>query len=148
LIDRPDEKAKRRYAPLLSTVRFGPGVITILSLIALVAVAFYLSGHTLFAGLFVGLDCLLFAVKSMEIIQLSRPDERTLIGRRCVVVSGVGKGKGGVVRVYEPTGSLDPELWSAESEDEISEGEEAVVVSMRTIILIVKPTGTAGSINL
>jgi membrane protein implicated in regulation of membrane protease activity len=148
LIDCSNEKAKRRYAPLLSTVRFGPGVITILSLIALVAVAFYLSGHTLFAGLFVGLDCLLFAVKSMEIIQLSRPDERTLIGRRCVVVSGVGKGKGGVVRVYEPTGSLDPELWSAESEDEISEGEEAVVVSMRTIVLIVKPTGTAGSINL
>jgi hypothetical protein len=73
LIDRSNEKAKRRYAPLLSTVRFGPGVITILSLIALVAVAFCLSEHTLFAGLFVDLDCLLFAVKSMEIIELGRP---------------------------------------------------------------------------
>jgi membrane protein implicated in regulation of membrane protease activity len=83
----------------------------------------------------------------MEIIQLSPPDERTLVGRRCVAVSRVGRGKVGVVRVYDPTGSLDSELWSAESEDEISEGEEAVVVGMRTIVLIITPSTPVGSSN-
>jgi membrane protein implicated in regulation of membrane protease activity len=87
-------------------------------------------------------------VKSMEIIELGRPDERTVIGSRCVVVSRVQRGKGGVVRVYDPAGILDSELWSAESEYEIPAWEEALVVGMRTIVLIVKPTGTAGSINL
>jgi hypothetical protein len=139
LAQRTEESARPRFAPLLSTVRFGPGVIAILSLIALIAAAFYFSGHLSFAALFGGLDGLLFAVKSMEIIELGRPAERTLVGRRCVVVSRVGRGKVGVVRVYEATGSLGSELWSAESQHEISEGEEAVVVGMRTIVLIISP---------
>jgi membrane protein implicated in regulation of membrane protease activity len=143
LTNHSDEKAKQRYAGLLSTVRFGPGVIMIMSAIALVAVVFYISGHVFLAGIFGALDCLLFAVKSMEIIQLSRPEQRTLIDRRCMVVSRVQRGKGGVVQVYDPAGSLDSELWSAESEYDIPEGEEALVVDIRTIVLIVKPTRTA-----
>jgi membrane protein implicated in regulation of membrane protease activity len=143
LANNSDEKTKQRYAPLLSTVRFGPGVITIMSVIALVAVAFYILGHTFLAAFFATLDCLLFAVKSMEIIQLSPPEQRTLIGRWCIVVSRVQRGKGGVVQIYDAAGSLDPELWSAESEYDIPEGEEALVVDIRTIVLIVKPTRAA-----
>jgi hypothetical protein len=139
LAQRSAESARPRYAPLLSAVRFGPGAIAILSLIALIAAAFYFSGHLLFALLFGGLDCVLFAVKSMEIIELGRPVETTLVGRRCVVVSRVGRGKVGVVRVYDATGGLGSELWSAESEHEIPEGEEAVVIGMRTIVAIIKP---------
>jgi hypothetical protein len=96
LAQRSEESARPRFAPLLSTVRFGPGVIAILSLIALIAAAFYFSGHLSFAALFGGLDGLLFAVKSMEIIELGHPVERTLVGRRCIVVSRVQKGKGGL----------------------------------------------------
>jgi hypothetical protein len=143
LAARSEGNARIRYAPLLSSVRFGPGIIAILTLIAIIALAFYFLGHLWFAALLGGLDCLLFAVKSMEIIQLSRPVERALVGRRCVVVSRVGRGKPGVVRVYEATGGLRSELWSAESDYEISEGEEAVVVGMRTIVLIISPHNPA-----
>jgi membrane-bound ClpP family serine protease len=58
-------------------------------------------------------------------------------------VSRVQRGKGGVVQIYDAAGSLDPELWSAESEYDIREGEEALVVDIRTIVLIVEPTRAA-----
>ena len=44
-----------------------------------------------------------------------------------------------MVRVYDRTGRLNPELWSAESAYEIPEGEEAQVEAMRSIVLLIKP---------
>ena len=46
----------------------------------------------------------------------------------------------GVVLVYDRKGQLVPELWSAESDYSISTGQEAEIVGIRTIILIIKPT--------
>lgn len=135
-----EEKPGRRSAPLLSKVRFGPGVLSILSFIALMATLFYILGHLYLAAAFGAIGALLLGVKSMEIIQLGRPEKRQPIGRRCLVLSGVEKGKVGVARVYDQRGQLDPELWSAESEYSISAGQEAEVVGKRTIVLIIKPT--------
>ena len=135
LAEGEEEEAVRRSAPLLSKVRFGPGVLSILSFIAFMAALLWAIYAWLWhSGLLVG-------VKSMERIELSRPEERQLVGRRCLVLNGVEKGKGGVVRVYDRKGQLDPELWSAESEYSISAGQEAEIVELRTIVLIIRPTG-------
>ena len=75
----------------------------------------------------------------MEIIQLSRVEERDFIGQRCLVIKNVGKGKTGVVRVYDRTGRLGQELWSAEAKCTIPEGEEAEIEAMRSIVLLIKP---------
>jgi len=137
---REEEKPGRRSASYLSKVRFGPGVLSILIFIALMAALFYILGHLYLAAAFGAIGALLLGVKSMEKIQLSRPEKRQLIGRRCLVLSGVEKGKVGVARVYDQRGQLDPELWSAESEYSISADQEAEVVGKRTIVLIIKPT--------
>ncbi len=139
MADGEDEKPVRGSAPLLSKVRFGPGVLSILSFIAFMAALLYVLGHLYLAVAFVAIDALLLGVKSMERIQLGRPEQRQLVGRRCLVLNGVEKGKGGVVRVYDRKGQLNPELWSAESEYSISAGQEAEIVGIRTIVLIIKP---------
>jgi membrane protein implicated in regulation of membrane protease activity len=135
------EQAKVSSAPFLSKIRFGPGVLSILAVIILMGVVLYISGHVYLAAAFGIIGALLIGVKSMEIIQLSRPEQRQLVGRRCLVLNGVEKGKGGVVRVYDRKGRLDSELWSAESEYSISAGQEGEIVGIRTIVLIIKPTG-------
>jgi len=140
LAEGKEEKPIRHSAPLLSKVRFGPGVLSILSFIAFMAALLYILGHLYLAAAFGAIGALLLGVKSMEIIQLIRPEQRQLVGRRCLVLNGVEKGKGGVVRVYDRKGQLDPELWSAESEYSISAGQEAEIVGIRTIVLIIKPT--------
>jgi membrane protein implicated in regulation of membrane protease activity len=136
-----DEKLTRAslYAPLFSSVRFGPGSIAIIFFIAFLTVELYLSGLAFLAAISAATGIFLVGVKSMEIIQLSHPEARKLIGQRCVVVREVGKGKVGIVKVYGSNGRLDPELWSAESESEIHEGHEATVVGLRTIVLVIKP---------
>jgi membrane protein implicated in regulation of membrane protease activity len=144
LVEDSEENAESGYAGLLSKVRFGPGIIVMLSAIALTAVILYLSGHAYLAAIVAAVLILLFGVKSMEIIHLSRPENRPLVGRRCIVMRRVGKEKVGVVRVYGPHGRLDPELWSAESEYEILEGQEAIVAGMRSIVLIVLPSNPSG----
>ncbi len=136
-----EEKLKRRSAPLLSKVRFGPGVLSILIFIAFMAVLLYILSHLYLAVAFGIIGALLLGVKSMERIELGRPEERQLIGSRCLVLNGVEKGKVGVVRVYNRKDELDPELWSAESEYSISAGQEAEIVGIRTIVLIIRPTG-------
>jgi membrane protein implicated in regulation of membrane protease activity len=111
-------------------------------------VVLYAWGHVYLVAAFEIIVALLIGVKSMEIIQLSRPEQRQLVGRRRLVLNEVEKGKGGVVRVYDRKARLDPELWSAESEYSISAGQEAEVVGIRTVVLIkptqpVRPNGTS-----
>jgi membrane protein implicated in regulation of membrane protease activity len=129
----------RRYAPLLSLVRFGPGTIVVLFLIILVTVALCASGLVYFAVVSGAVGLLLFGVKLMEMIEPGSPENMMLIGRRCLIVKDVGKGKTGVVRVYGRNGRLEPELWSAESAHEIPEGQEAEVAGMRNIVLLITP---------
>ena len=135
--EAPDEQP--HYASLFSTVRFGPGAITILVLITLMTIAFYMSGLRYFAVVSAAVGATLCGVKSMEIIRLSHPKKRQLIGRRCHVVKRVERGGMGIVRVYGQNGRLEPELWSAESSQTIAEGQTAEVMQLRSIVLRVKP---------
>ncbi len=143
-VDASKEKESKtaRYAPLLSSVRFGPGAITVMLLIVIVTVGLYLLGFVYLAAASGAVAVLLVGVKSMEIIRISRPEARKLLGQRCMVVEGVGRGKTGIVRVYDRSGRLDSELWSAESEHEIPKGKEALVAGMRSIMLLIEPLDT------
>jgi len=127
------------YASLISTVRFGPGALTILVLITLTTIVFYISGLQDFAIVSGATGVVMFCVKSMEIIRLSHPEKRQLIGKRCYVVKRVERGRMGIVRVYRQNDRLEPELWSAESRHTIAEGQTAEVVQVRSVVLLVKP---------
>jgi len=110
-----------------------------LCFIVFLTVILYLSAHTYLAIISGAAGLVLLGVKSMEIIQLSRVEERDFIGQRCLVIKNVGKGKTGVVRVYDRTGRLGQELWSAEAKCTIPEAVEAEVEAMRSIVLLIKP---------
>lgn len=125
-------------APLFSFVRFGPGAVTFLVLIAIMAAVFYLSNHRYLAVVAGAIGVVFVGVKSMERIKVSYPKERVLVGRTCLVVKSIPKGQQGIVKVFRTDGSLDPELWSAESASQIEEGSKAVVTGRRTVVLLVE----------
>ena len=137
---RAAEKVRKteRYAPWLSFARFGPGFIAVLSMITLATIALYVVGHPYLAFIAGIIGVNLFGVKSMEIIQLSRPEKRELIGQKCVVVKEIAKGRTGIVQVYGGNGRIDPELWSAESSLDLYEGQIGQVVGMRGIVLLIE----------
>jgi membrane protein implicated in regulation of membrane protease activity len=139
------DQATRGYVSFLSKVRFGPGIIGILASIAAVTVGLYLTGQAYLAVVSAGADILILRVKGMEIIQLSRPEKQELVGRKCLVVKRIERGKMGVVRTYNRGQILDAELWSAESDQEIQEGRTAIVSGLRNIVLLVKPLHESSS---
>ena len=85
----------------------------------------------------------------MEKIRLSRPMERKLVGQTCLVVKNIQAGKPGIVKLFRPDGTLDQELWSAESTSKIGEGSKTKVVGQRAVVLLVEPLaeGTAQATN-
>ena len=127
----------RNEAPLFSLARFGPGSIVFLSFIAVTAILFYLFDVKTLALLLSGACVLFFGVKSMERIELSRIEERKLVGQMCRVVKPVRRGQLGVVRLAQPDGTMSSELWSAESVNEIGVGEQARVIGKRSVVLLI-----------
>jgi hypothetical protein len=103
------------------------------------AILLYKTGFHYLAILPIVTGSLIFVVKAGEIIQLDRPKERQIVGKRCLVVKRASREKAGVVRLYSDEGSLDPETWSAELArgDTIEEGITARVTGIRSIILII-----------
>jgi membrane protein implicated in regulation of membrane protease activity len=96
-----------------------------------------------YLGILVALVAIaIFSVKSFERIEFGKAEEKKLIGQRCFVVRKISPDRRGIVRVYRDDGKLDPELWSAESvtsRTEIDENQTAIIVGMRSIILLVEP---------
>jgi membrane protein implicated in regulation of membrane protease activity len=138
------DNQKIRQAAFFSKARFGPGMISVLSiLIALIlALVFFVKLYYL-AILPATAAIVLFAVKYFEMIQSGRPTERKLIGQTCLVLKKVAKNERGIVRVHREDGRLDPELWSAElvrrDGSEIDEKQTARIVGMRSIIVLIEP---------
>lgn len=126
--------------PFISLVRFGPGSIATLSILAILAVMLYILGFGYLAILPAAGDVLIFAVKSTEVLQLSRPEEKQLAGKRCLVIKRVSKDQTGIVRVFTDDSRLDPEMWSAELArgEVVEEGRTAKVVGIRSIILMIE----------
>ena len=86
-----------------------------------------------------GEGVLFFGVKSMERIEVSRMEERNLVGEMCRVVKPVRCGQPGIVSVVKPDGTIESELWSAESVNDIGVGEQARVIGRRSIVLLIDP---------
>jgi|GEM_PF-1991556 hypothetical protein len=126
--------------PFLSFARFGPGSIILLSLLALFAILLFIFGLRYLAILPAVSAILIFAVKSLEVLQLGSPDDKNPIGKKCLVIKKVSSRERGLVRVYQKDGSLNPELWSAETTGhfEIEEGRTAKVVGMKSIVLLIE----------
>ena len=135
---------KLDQAPFFSRGRFGPGMISILSiLVALVIILiFYLKLYYL-AFLPAIVAIFLFGVKYFELIQSPKPTEKKLIGQTCLVIKKVTRNERGIVRIHKEGGDLDPELWSAElatiDNTEIQENQTAKVVGIRSVILLIEP---------
>ncbi|MHB8700484.1 MAG: hypothetical protein ACYC7D_05640 [Nitrososphaerales archaeon] len=123
----------------MSLSRFGPGTILILSALAILAVLLF-SIRIDYLGYFVVLAAvLILGIKSVEILQLGKPEPRIFIGQKCLVVKKVTRNERGIIKVYRD-GHLDPELWSAESVNgcEIDEGSVARIAVMRSIIVLIE----------
>jgi membrane protein implicated in regulation of membrane protease activity len=133
---------EKQEVPFLSLARFGPGTVVLLS--CLVVLSFMLFRFRFnYLGILVALVAIaIFSVKSFERIEFGKAEEKKLIGQRCFVVRKISPDRRGIVRVYRDDGKLDPELWSAESvtsRTEIDENQTAIIVGMRSIILLVEP---------
>ena len=125
--------------PYFSTLRFGPGTIALLVILAVSTfVLFHIGAYLYSAMILLGL-VLIFIIKSVEVLSEGRPEVKTFVGRECKVIVDVNRGKRGVVKLVRSDGSIDPELWSAESDTEILSGERARVVGVKSIILVVTP---------
>lgn len=80
----------------------------------------------------------IFALESVEMIQLDPVKQRQLVGMDCLVTMKITKTERGIVKVYDPYDrKFSSELWSAESASSLEEGTVARVVGMRSIILLV-----------
>ena len=135
-----EERSKEpSEAALFSIARFGHGSIMILLFIAITTILFYLFGLRSFALLLSGVGAVFFGVKSMERIHLIPIQERKLIGELCRVIKPVRMGRQGVVRMVKPDGTMESDLWSAESAHEIEAGKDARVIGKRSIVLLIEP---------
>ncbi|MDG6997676.1 MAG: hypothetical protein JRN15_01015 [Nitrososphaerota archaeon] len=132
-------KERLERVPYFSILRFGPGMIVILAILAIVTFLLFHIGAYLYSSVFLVTLILIFVIKSGEVLLEGRPEQKTYLGRECRVIVGIDKGKRGVVKLLRSDGNVDPELWSAESDSQISAGELARVIEMRTIVLVVEP---------
>lgn len=140
-----DKNDKRASASFLSRARFGPGSIATLAVLATLAALLYLLHLVFFGVLVAACDILIFGVKSIETLHLSWPEERIIVGKRCLVISRVSAGQRGIVKLYRDENHLDPETWSAEATRDrvIEEGKTARVVGMKSIILEIEEDDNA-----
>lgn len=131
----------------MSFARFGVGSIFLLSILAGLSILLFLLKLDYFAIVMALTAVVIFAVKSLERIQVARPEERKLVGQTCLVIKQVTKAEKGIVKIFKDDGSLDYELWSAELHPTqiilkhigIPENEIARVVGIRGITLVIEP---------
>jgi membrane protein implicated in regulation of membrane protease activity len=100
------------------------------------AIVLYVMGTSYLAIAPVSIICGIFAIEATEVIHLENPDEKQVVGSKCSVVRQISKTERGVVKLL---GMPDWELWSAESDIPIGEGNVAFVSGIKGITLQVKP---------
>lgn len=126
--------------PIFSYRRFGPGGLLRIFLLALLSFFLYAFGYAIFAIIPIILAVLTVLTSSLVIFQPRKPDQRVIVGGKCIVIRNISKAQRGVVKVYKEDGNFHHELWSAESANGamIEEGRDAKVVGIRGIILQVE----------
>ncbi|MGI0080058.1 MAG: hypothetical protein ACRECH_10585, partial [Nitrososphaerales archaeon] len=137
----PSKKTSVDQYHFFTIARFGPDAIAVFILLGLGAIFLDAYGFRYISIVTAATLAIIFFVESIEIIHLSSPQRRLLVGAKCLVVTRASKTERGVVRVYAyPDGKLDSELWSAESGSLIEEGKFATVIGIRSIILQIEQT--------
>ncbi len=127
------------YSNFFTFARFGPDTIFIFALLTLGTLALCEYGLFYLAASTCGTLFAIFAAESVEVIHQSRPQQKKIVGARCLIVRSVSLGSRGVVKLYEKQGKLDPEFWSGESDCLLEEGATAMVVGSNGIILQIAP---------
>ena len=133
--DVPGENAEVGF---FSRLRWGPGSIATVVIVAVVAVLMILEGAAsgdmvleASGWILVVIDAIIVVVKGLERISPTRRQEDHLIGARGLVVMPITPSRPGVVRVGN-------ELWSATSDEEIPSGAEVTVVAREGLYLRVR----------
>lgn len=126
--------------PLFSRTRFEPDTIAVMAVLGLVAGLLYFFGMKYLAiPPAIGVVTI-FTVNAIETIQVSDPEDRQPLGKKCLVVKRMDANRRGIVRVFSDDSHLSYETWSAESNQAraIEEGRTAKVVGLKSIILLVE----------
>ena len=141
LRDLASARGTGNQVPFLSLSRFGPGTISLMSILIIISILFVRYKFYYFAIIPAIIALLIFGVKSIERIEYGRAEVRNLIGQRCFVVKTITKNERGVVKVCGEQGKIYPETWSAESVngEEIQQNQYGRIVGMKSIILLVEP---------
>lgn len=127
-----------------SRLRWGPGSVATVVLVALAAAVMVVEGASLrdavletSGWLLVLIDVIIVAVKGMERITPKTSPPEDVVGSQAVVVIRVSPPRPGVVKVGN-------ELWSAVSDEEIPEGTTVTVVGRDGLYLRVSRSKAQG----
>lgn len=128
------------YASFFTTERFSPGSLIIFALLLIMSALLFKLGFKYIAIFPIVAVALLLFVKSIEVIKIEKIRRVQIVGKKCFVVKSISDSEPGVVKVYNDSGRLDHETWSARTERgrEIKEGTIAKVTAMNGIHLIVE----------
>jgi hypothetical protein len=131
--------SRRSLSNFFTIARFGPDTITIFSVLSALTLVLYYWGLGYLSIPVILTLAILFCIESTETISLSRAEYREIVGAKCLVVRGAVRDNRGIVQLYNSDGTLDPELWSAESAHSLEDGAVAKVTGMRSVILEIAP---------
>ncbi|MGC9210032.1 MAG: NfeD family protein [Acidilobus sp.] len=121
-----------------SRLRWGPGSVATVVLVAVAALALIWSGYSQrdavleALGWFLSfIDVIIVLVKGLERITPKTPPPEDIVGAEGVVVLKISPPRAGVVKVRG-------EMWSATADEEIKEGEKVIVTARQGLYLKVK----------
>lgn len=126
------------FSSFFTIARFGPDSIVILGGLGVAAVLLYLYDLGLLSIAVALAFTVVFAAESSEVIQLGRASQNKIVGGKCLVTKRISKGERGIIRIMKEDGEFFSELWSAESDSIIEDGEVATITGINSIILQVE----------
>jgi hypothetical protein len=128
--------SRQRLSDFFTIARFGPDSIGVFAFLGILSFGLYYSGFWYLSSAIIVLFGIIFFIECIEKISLSRAQTRRVIGARCLVVQKATGDHRGIVRLFDPEGSLEYELWSIEcSNQAVETGQVAIVTGMNSIIL-------------
>jgi membrane protein implicated in regulation of membrane protease activity len=132
-------KTDLRIHSFFNIARFDPDSWFIYGLLAAMTIVLYAIGFNYLSIAPAGAICAIFGVEAQEVIHLDYGEKKQIVGARCSVIRQISKAERGVVKLANPQGMPNWELWSAESDVPIEEGKIALVSGIRGITLQVRP---------
>jgi membrane protein implicated in regulation of membrane protease activity len=127
---------KQQFHSFFTIARFDPDSWFVYGLLATMTLILYAIGFSYLAIAPAAAICAIFGVEAQEVLYLESREDKQIVGAKCTVVRQVSKAERGVVKL---AGTPEWELWSAESDVSIREGDLALVSGINGITLLVRP---------